>query len=66
MAGGEGSWDKIVSDLKNSNTVYVGNLSLATREEHLLSVFKTCGDIVQVALVNRFVTLQPLHSHLLC
>ncbi|XP_074593770.1 cap binding protein 20 [Brevipalpus obovatus] len=49
-----GSREEYECTLKNSTTLYVGNLSFHTREEQIYELFGKCGDIKKVILgLNR-------------
>jgi len=50
----EEGWDTMMKALKNSYTVYVGNVSFHTTEEQLYSLFETVGVIRRVIMgLNR-------------
>jgi len=52
------AWDKIVSALKSSVTLYIGNLSFYTDEEQVYSLFLMCGPVRRVIMgINKFTHL---------
>src|SRR5690348_13809766 len=45
-----GAWDKMVFDLSESTTLYVGNLSFYTTEEQIYELFSRCGRVKRVIM----------------
>lgn len=55
----QGSEEEYVNALKNSTTIYIGNLSTKVEEERLWAIFSLCGEIKRVIMgINRS-TLYP-------
>lgn len=52
-------WDQMMSDLKSSTLLYVGNLAFHTTESQLLALFSTAGEIKRVIMGLNRVTKTP-------
>lgn len=55
----QGNEDEYIASLRNSRTIYIGNLSTKVEEERLWAIFGLCGEIKRVVMgINRS-TLYP-------